>query len=79
MKYPADNLPALAELGEWKNRPKTKHQPRSTEGRSRDRSEQTHLLKNDPAEKAALRFFAGLSLDSGEFYGLLKRSIVGGP
>ncbi|HEX3446111.1 MAG TPA: hypothetical protein VHS80_15440 [Chthoniobacterales bacterium] len=52
---------------------------RNVEDRKRDRVEQTHILENGPAEKAAPKFFAGPTAVSGEFYGLLKRSIVGGP
>jgi hypothetical protein len=52
---------------------------RNIEDRKQDRVEQTHILENSPAEKAAPKFFAGPAAISGEFYGLLKRSIVGGP
>jgi hypothetical protein len=40
---------------------------------------QTQVPERGRAEQAASRFFGGPSPGSGEFYGLLKRSIVGGP
>ena len=52
---------------------------RNIEDRKRKRVEQTQILENDPAEKAAPKFFAGPAAVSGEFYSLLKRSILGGP
>jgi hypothetical protein len=75
-------LPATALLAAESVKRKTARKGKTNDGTADQRRhlvEQMLISENGSAEKAASQFFAIPSVGSGEFLGLLKRSILGGP
>jgi hypothetical protein len=75
----AARLRAELQKGKTARKPTSEDRTQNMEGRRRKLRVQTHIPESDPAEQAVSGFFGGPSAGSGEFYGLLKRPIVGGP
>jgi hypothetical protein len=64
--------------GKTARKPTSEDRIQNGKARRRKLRVQTHVPQRGRAEQAS-RFFGDPSPGSGEFYGLLKRSIVGGP